>query len=46
MTLRYASLCAGYGGLDMGVMSVLGGELAWYSEFDDAPARVDTDRAW
>lgn len=40
MTLRYGSLCAGYGGLDMGVMRVLPGELAWYAEFDPAPSRV------
>lgn len=55
MTLRYASLCAGYGGLDMGVMAVLPGELAWYAEFDQAPSQImaahhpgipNTDRAW
>jgi len=40
MSLRYGSLCAGYGGLDMGVMRVLPGELAWYAEFDPAPSRV------
>ncbi len=40
MTLRYASLCAGYGGLDMGVMAVLPGELAWYAEFDQAPSQI------
>jgi DNA (cytosine-5)-methyltransferase 1 len=28
------SLCTGYGGLDMAVESVLGGELAWYSEYE------------
>jgi len=28
------SLFTGYGGLDMAVQSVLGGEVAWYSEID------------
>jgi DNA (cytosine-5)-methyltransferase 1 len=40
MTLKYGGLCEGYGGLTMGVQSVLGGELAWYSEFDPAPSRI------
>ena len=33
-------LFAGYGGLGMAVQQVYGGELAWYSEFDDAPSRI------
>lgn len=32
--LRYGALFAGYGGLEDGVQSVLGGELAWYSEYE------------
>ena len=40
MTLTYGELCAGYGGLFRGVQSVLGGDLAWYSEFDPAPSKV------
>ena len=31
---RIGSLFTGYGGLDMAVQSVLGGEVAWYSEID------------
>lgn len=29
-----ASLCAGYGGLDLAAQAVFGGDLAWYSEVD------------
>jgi DNA (cytosine-5)-methyltransferase 1 len=32
--MRVGSLCTGYGGLDMAVLSVLGGELAWVSEYE------------
>lgn len=32
--MRIGSLFTGYGGLDMAVQSVLGGEVAWYSEID------------
>lgn len=40
MTLRTAALCAGYGGLEMGLtMAGVDHQLAWYSELDDAPAR-------
>lgn len=31
---------AGYGGLGMGVQSVLGGEMAWCAEFDKAPSKI------
>jgi DNA (cytosine-5)-methyltransferase 1 len=34
------SLFSGYGGLDLGVMSVLGGRVAWHVEFDANPSRV------
>lgn len=37
---RIGELFAGYGGLGMAVQQVYGGELAWYSEFDDAPSRI------
>ena len=40
MTLRIGSLFAGYGGLDQGVSSVLGGEPVWFSEFDAHPSRI------
>ena len=39
-TLKIGALFAGYGGLDMAVMDVLDAELAWYAEFDKAPAKV------
>ena len=32
--LRFGALFAGYGGLEDGVQSVLGGVLAWYSEYE------------
>lgn len=32
--LRIGSLCTGYGGLDLAVMQVLGGDLAWCAEID------------
>ncbi|MBI0374699.1 DNA (cytosine-5-)-methyltransferase [Streptomyces albiflaviniger] len=31
---RIGSLCSGYGGLDMGVQSVLGGSVVWHCEID------------
>lgn len=34
MTLRIGSLFSGYGGLDMGVQEVLGGEIAWHCQYD------------
>ena len=37
---RIGELFAGYGGLGLAVQQVYGGDLAWYSEFDDAPSRV------
>jgi DNA (cytosine-5)-methyltransferase 1 len=40
VTLTYGSLFAGYGGLEMGVSSVLGGRLAWFSEIELAPSRI------
>src|SRR5690606_9913792 len=40
VTLRIGSLFAGYGGLDQGVSSVLGGEPVWFSEFDAHPSRI------
>jgi DNA (cytosine-5)-methyltransferase 1 len=38
--MRYGSLFSGYGGLDMGVQSVLGGSTAWHVEFDKAPSAI------
>lgn len=34
MTIRIGSLFSGYGGLDMGVQAVLGGEIAWHCQYD------------
>ena len=34
VTPRIGSLFSGYGGLDMAVQAVYGGEVAWYSEID------------
>lgn len=40
MTLKYGSLFSGYGGLDLGLQSVLGGSTAWFSEFDKHPSAI------
>ena len=37
---RIGSLFSGYGGLDLAVLSVLGGRVAWHCEVDPAAARV------
>ncbi|MEK8142333.1 hypothetical protein NKH18_07045 [Streptomyces sp. M10(2022)] len=34
------SLCSGYGGLDLGVQSALGGSLAWHAEVDPGASRI------
>jgi DNA (cytosine-5)-methyltransferase 1 len=34
------SLCTGYGGLDMAVRNVFGGELAWWADNDPGPTAV------
>ncbi|MEJ8654736.1 DNA cytosine methyltransferase [Streptomyces sp. MS1.AVA.3] len=31
---RIGSLCSGYGGLDLGVQTVLGGSVVWHCQFD------------
>ena len=38
--IRIGSLFSGYGGLDLAVQSVLGGEVAWHVEYDKAPSRI------
>jgi DNA (cytosine-5)-methyltransferase 1 len=40
VSLTYGEMFAGYGGLGMGVQSVLGGEMAWCAEFDKAPSKI------
>lgn len=36
------SLCSGYGGIELALSSVLDCDLAWFAEFEDAPAKVMT----
>lgn len=38
--LRYGSLFAGTGALDLGVQSVLGGSTAWVCEIEPAPSKI------
>ncbi|SCD75309.1 DNA (cytosine-5)-methyltransferase 1 [Streptomyces sp. di188] len=38
--LRIGSVCTGYGGLDMAVQAVLGGELAWVADNDSGASRI------
>lgn len=38
--MKLGELCAGYGGLGMAVEEVFGAELAWVSEFDEAPSKI------
>jgi DNA (cytosine-5)-methyltransferase 1 len=42
---RIGSLCTGYGGLDLAVELVLGGQLAWYAE-TDRHAQTVLARRW
>lgn len=37
---KIGSLFSGYGGLDLGVLAVLGGSLAWHAEIDPDASRV------
>lgn len=38
--LRIGSMCSGYGGLDMGVIDAIGGEVAWHAESCADASRV------
>jgi DNA (cytosine-5)-methyltransferase 1 len=38
--VNIGSLFSGYGGLDMGVMDAIGGEVAWHVEYDKAPSKI------
>ena len=40
MPLKIGSLFSGYGGLDIAVSNVTGGEVAWHCEWEDAPSAV------
>ena len=44
MTLRIGSLFSGYGGLDIAVSRVYGGDVVWYSEIDKHACTVLADR--
>lgn len=37
---RVGSLCSGYGGLDLAVDLVLGGQVVWYADTDPHASRV------
>ena len=37
---KIGSLFSGVGGLDLGVQQVIGGDVVWHVEFDDAPSKV------
>lgn len=43
--MKIGSLFSGYGGLDLGVQAVLGGDVAWHVEYDKAPSRI-LDHHW
>jgi len=38
--MRIGSLCSGYGGLEMAVQAVFGGEVAWHCENDKDAAKI------
>lgn len=38
--MNIGSLCTGYGGLDLAVQAVFGGELAWWSDIEPGPIKV------
>lgn len=44
--MRIGSLCTGYGGLDMAVRDVLGGEVAWHCQYEppDKNGREDVNQ--
>ncbi len=33
-------MCSGFGGLDMGVQDVLGGEVVWHADMNPAAAQI------
>lgn len=38
--MKIGSLFSGYGGLDIAVTNVLGAEVVWHCEWDDAPSKI------
>ncbi|MGC0418421.1 hypothetical protein [Embleya sp. AB8] len=43
--LRVGSLCSGYWGLDLAVLDVLGGGVAWFADPDPAATAI-LARSW
>ena len=39
-SMKIGSLFSGYGGLDLAVSEVLGAEVAWHCEWEDAPSAI------
>lgn len=42
--MRIGSICSGYGGLDMAVQHVLGGEVAWTSDISTGACKLAANR--
>lgn len=40
MSGRIASLCSGYGGLDLAVADFFDADIAWHCEYDAAPSKI------
>lgn len=38
--VKIGSLFSGYGGLDLAVSAITGGQVVWHCEWDDAPSRI------
>jgi DNA (cytosine-5)-methyltransferase 1 len=38
--MQIGSLFSGYGGLELGIINAIGGEVAWHCEFDQAPSKI------
>ncbi|MEA5453268.1 DNA cytosine methyltransferase [Sinomonas sp. JGH33] len=40
-TMKYGEVCSGYGGLSLAIEEAFpGAELAWYSEYEEAPSKI------
>lgn len=38
--MKIGSLFSGYGGLELGIIAAIGGEVVWHCEFDKAPSKI------
>lgn len=38
--MKIGSLFSGYGGLELGIIDAIGGEVVWHCEFDKAPSKI------